>query len=66
MVNMVKNLPVIQKAWVGSLGRDDALEEGCPLQCSCLESLMDRGAWWDRKEWDTTEQFSLSLSMHHK
>ena len=30
-----------------------------PLQCSCLESSMDRGVWdyspWDHKESDTTE-----------
>ena len=31
---------------------------GNPLQYSCLENPMDRGAWcpWDRKESDTTEQ----------
>ena len=33
---------------------------GSPLQYSCLENLMDRGAWWDtvrggHKESDTTE-----------
>ena len=29
------------------LGREDLLEEGTgnPLQCSCLENPMDRGAW---------------------
>ena len=30
-----------------SLGQEDAMEEGWqPLQYSCLESPMDRGAWW--------------------
>ena len=28
---------------------------GNPLQYSCLENPMDRGAWWGCKELDTTE-----------
>ena len=33
---------------VHSLGREDSPEEGNgnPLQHSCLENSMDRGAWW--------------------
>ena len=37
---------------VQSLGREDSLEgkemegNGNPLQYSCLENPMDRGAWW--------------------
>ena len=31
--------------WVRSLGWEDSLEEGNPLQCCCLENPMDRGAW---------------------
>ena len=33
---------------VQSLALEDPLEEdiGNPLQYSCLENLMDRGAWW--------------------
>ena len=27
-------------------GRSPAVESDNPLQCSCLESQMDRGAWW--------------------
>ena len=30
---------------VRSLGQEDPLEEGNPLQYSCLENPMDRGAW---------------------
>ena len=28
------------------LGRSPGRGRGNPLQYSCLESLMDRGAWW--------------------
>ena len=51
---MAKNLPVMQEkqeSCVQSLGQEDPLEEGIgegngnPLQCSCLETPMDRGAW---------------------
>ena len=41
----LKRLPAVQETWVGSLGREDALEEN-PLQYSCLENPMDGGAWW--------------------
>ena len=34
--------------WVRRLGREEPLEKGNghPLQYSCLENAMDRGAWW--------------------
>ena len=40
--------------------RSSGLVDGNPLQCSCLENSMDRGAWWAPvtlgcKESDTTE-----------
>ena len=38
---MVKNPPVIQESWVQSLGGEDPLENGNPLQYSCLENSMD-------------------------
>ena len=43
----VKNLPAMQEAQVRSLGQEDPLEEEMtnPLQYSCLENPMDRGAW---------------------
>ena len=31
---------------VQSLGQEDPVEEGNPLQCSCLENPMERGTWW--------------------
>ena len=42
-----KNLPVMQETWVRSLGQEDPPGEGNgnPLQYSCLENSMDRGAW---------------------
>ena len=47
---MVKNLLAMQETqetWVLSLGQEDTLEGGHanPLQYSCLENLLDRGAW---------------------
>ena len=41
----VKNPPAKQKTWVQSLGWEDPLEKGNPLQYSCLENPMDRGVW---------------------
>ena len=45
VVQTVKNLPATQETWVRSLGWEDPLEKGYPLQYSCLENPMDRGAW---------------------
>ena len=45
---MVKNLPA-NAGEVGSvpvLGRYPGEGDGNPLQYSCLENPMDRGAWW--------------------
>ena len=44
---VVKNLPAVPETWVRSLGWEDLLEKenGNPLQYSCLENPMDRGAW---------------------
>ena len=43
----VKNLPAVQETWVRSLrlGRSPGEGNGYPLQYSCLENPMDRGAW---------------------
>ena len=41
------------------LGRSPGRGNGNPLQYSCLENPMDRGAWWATVHWvtksDTTE-----------
>ena len=44
----VKNLPVVQKIGVQSLGWEDSLEEGMATHCSVLAwgLPMNRGAWW--------------------
>ena len=42
-----KNLPAMQETRVPSLGWEDSSGKGngYPLQYSCLENSMDRGAW---------------------
>ena len=52
MALVVKNLPANsadEGDVVQSLGQEDPSPgegNGNPLQCSCLENPMDRGAWW--------------------
>ena len=45
---MVKNLPANagDASSIPGLGRSPGGENGNPLQYSCLENPMDRGAWW--------------------
>ena len=50
MAQWGKNLPAgqeTQETWVPSLGQEDSRGEtnGKPLQCSCLENTIVRGAW---------------------
>ena len=59
---MVTSLLAMQETQVQSLGLEDPLEKenGNPLQYSCMENPMDRGAWQATgqgvaKELDTTE-----------
>ena len=65
MAQTVKNLPAMQRLIPGS-GRSPGGGHGNPLQNSCLENSMDRGAWqathssWGHRESDTTEQIALS------
>ena len=62
VAQMVKNLPAVQETQVQYLGQEDPLQKGIgnPLQYSCLENSMDRGAWQAighgvAKKSDTTE-----------
>ena len=39
----------MRETWVSSIpgsGKSSGEGNGNPLQCSCLENPMDRGAWW--------------------
>ena len=47
MAQMVKSLPAMQETQVQSLSWEDPQgeENGNPLQYSCQENSMDRGAW---------------------
>ena len=43
---MVKNLPSMQDTQVPGSGGSPRGGNGNPLQYSCLENPVDRGAWW--------------------
>ena len=60
---MVKNLPAIQETQVRSLDWEDSPGEGNgnPLQYSCLENPMDRGAWWATVHGVTKSRTRLTL-----
>ena len=51
---------------IPGLGRSPRKGSGNPLQYSCLENSMDRGAWWatihEVTKSDKTGQLTLSLS----
>ena len=49
--SVVKNLPANagdagDTSSIPGSGRSPGIGNGSPLQCSCLENSMDRGAWW--------------------
>ena len=48
VAQLVKNPPAMWETWIRSLGWEDPPGEGkgYPLLYSCLETSMDRGAWW--------------------
>ena len=58
----LKRLPAMRETWVRSLGWEDSPGEGNgnPLQYSCLENLMDGGAWWGTDYWVAKSQTWLS------
>ena len=62
----LKRLPAMRETWVQSLGWEDFPGEGNgnPLQYSCLENPMDRGAWWATvhrvtKSWTRLSDFTF-------
>ena len=62
MVQLVKNLPAMQETWVRSLGWEDPLKNGKATHSSILAWRIPWGPW-GRKELDTTEQLSVSLTV---
>ena len=71
VVLVVKNLPACQAGdlrdagSIPGLGRSPGVENGNPLQYSCLGNSMDRAAWWGRVHRVPRSQTQLKwLSMH--
>ena len=46
MAQIVKSPPALRETWVRAPGRAPGEGNGYPLQYSCLENFMDRGACW--------------------
>ena len=69
VAQLVKNLPVMQKTWLQSLGQKDPLEEGMATHSSsCLENphgqrCLASYSSWGCKESDTTEQLSMAQTL---
>ena len=61
---VAQNLPAIQETWVRSLGQEYLPGEGngSPLQYSCLENLLDRGAWQaaESQAWSSPVELAVS------
>ena len=66
---MVKNLPatagdIRDMGSIPGLGRFPGGGHGNPLQYSCLENPMDRGAWWATVHRITKSWTQLSTHIH--
>ena len=59
------NVQLLENMSVPGLGWSPGGGHGSPLQYSCLEKSMDRGAWWTTFHRATKSQIWLTwLSMH--
>ena len=71
--SVVKNQPTMQvlweemqvQSWVGKIPGGG---HGNPLQCSCLENPVDRGAWWATvhgvaKSWTQLKPLSMHMAV---
>ena len=70
MALVIKNLPasageVRDTGSIPGLGRSPGGEHGNPLQYSCLESPMDRGAWWATVHGVTKSRTRLEQLSNH-
>ena len=61
---VLKNPPANagDKSSILGLGRSPGEGNDSPLQCSCLENPMDRGAWWATVHGVAMSQTQLSMS----
>ena len=59
---MVKNLPANagDEDMIPGLERSPGVGNGSPLQFSCMEYSMDRGAWWSTADGVTKSWTQLS------
>ena len=65
MAQRIKRLPAKQETWIfPGLGRSPGEGNGNPLQYSCLENPMDRGAWQATVHGVTKSQTRLSDFTH--
>ena len=64
---MIKNLPANagDMDLFPGLGRSPGIGNGNPLQYSCLENSMNRGAWWATVQGVTKSQTRLSKEHFH-
>ena len=64
---MVNNPPANARdvGLIPGSGRSPGGESGKPLQYSCLENLMDRGAWWATVHGVTRVRHDLVTKLQH-
>ena len=63
VVQRVKNLPVMRETWLGSLGREDPLEQEMETHSSILGWWSLAGySLWGLKQSDTTQQLHFATT----